>query len=101
MSEKTRPSVPNRNLGHQAKDKMPKISPVVAKPLVFGNGPIVEAPGGNGLITGGLGGAKCPANSGSATSGFHSAAPSASVWVCALARPSASHYRNCSALPGP
>src|SRR5208282_4344352 len=101
MSEKTRPSVPNRNLKQHTKDKIPKTSPVVAKELVLGNWPTVEVPGGSGLITGGVGGAKRPANSGSAPNGFHSTAPSASVWVCALTRPSASHCRNCSALAGP
>src|SRR5450759_2033488 len=82
-------------------DKMPKISPAVAKELVLGNWPAVEVPGFSGPITGGIGGAKCPANSGCAPSGFHSGAPGASVGVCALARPSAIHCRNCPAVAGP
>jgi hypothetical protein len=91
---------PQQQQKHVA-DKMPKISPAVAKELVLGDWPAVEAPGLAGPMIGGFGGAKYPANSGSAPSGFHSGAPGASVCVCALARPSAIHCRNCPAVAGP
>src|SRR5439155_23920799 len=58
------------------------------------------AAGGNGAIVGGifLG---SPENSGKVLSGFHSAAPSAWISVCPLARCSASQRRISSALTGP
>ncbi len=105
MSEKTSPRMlngqPQQQQQQHVADKMPKISPVVAKELVLGNWPAVEAPVFSGPIAGGIGGAKWAANSGSAPSGFHSSAPGASVGVCALARPSATHCRNCPAVAGP
>jgi len=82
-------------------DKTPKTNPVVAKELVFGHWTAMEVPGLGGPMVGGIDGAKCPANSGSAPSGFHSGAPGASVCVCALARPSAIHCLTCPAVAGP
>src|ERR1035441_2317996 len=41
------------------------------------------------------------ANSGIAPSVVHSVAPSGRTWVCGLTRPSASHWRNWSAVTGP
>src|ERR1039457_4306797 len=101
MSEKTSPRMLNGHPQQHVSDKMPKTSPAVAKELVLGNWPAVEVPGFSGPIAGGIGGAKWPANSGSASSGFHSGAPGASVGVCALARPSTIHCRNCPAVAGP
>src|ERR1039458_10817355 len=104
MSEKTNPRMLNGHPQQQQKlvsDKMPKTNPAVAKELVLGNWPAVAVPGFSGPITGGIGSAKCPANSGSTPSGFHSGAPGASVVVCALARPSGIHCRHWPAGAGP
>src|ERR1035437_3047867 len=66
MNEKTSPRMLNGHPQQHVSDKMPKISPAVEKELVLGNWPAVEVPGFSGPITGGIGGAKCPANSGCA-----------------------------------
>src|SRR2546423_1412584 len=86
------------------KYRIPTMIKPVAGPLTCGSAadglgaaPIIAGGAPNELGALGVG----PANSGYSESGFHSVVPSSSIRVCALARPSAIHWRNCSVLIGP
>ena len=70
----------------------PKTKLVIAKPFVRVG---TETRSGGFSMTGGA------KSSGNSTSGFQSGLPTGCTKVCAVARPSAIHWRNCSSVTGP
>ena len=84
---------------HSVSDKMPQISPVVAKPFVF------RAWAGGAMVCGAMAGGTAPAkrvaNSGSRPAKVQSFAPSAKTGVRLSTRFWAIHCRNCSPVTGP
>src|SRR5260370_18695106 len=77
---------------------MPRIIPVTAIGLALG---VCVTAKGPGATVGATVVASVAENSGNSVSSFQSVVPSSRTLVCALARPSATHWRNWSKLIGP